>query len=76
MKRKTKDNPLRKTSRKAVSLFSGAGGMDIGIREAGFEILAEIELDEHCCSTLRANAERSNDSVRIIQADIREIDPK
>ena len=64
------------TSRKAVSLFSGAGGMDIGIREAGFEVLAEIEIDEHCCSTLRANAERRNDRVRIIQADIREIDPK
>lgn len=31
--------------KKAISLFSGAGGMDIGIRDAGFDILAEIELD-------------------------------
>ncbi len=39
---------------KAISLFSGAGGMDIEIRQAGFNILAEIEYDEHCYSTLRA----------------------
>jgi hypothetical protein len=29
----------------AISLFSGAGGMDIGVRKAGFDILAEIEFD-------------------------------
>jgi len=39
---------------KAISLFSGAGGMDIGIRQAGFNILAEIEYDDHCYWTLRA----------------------
>jgi hypothetical protein len=31
--------------RVALSLFSGAGGMDIGVRDAGFEILACIEHD-------------------------------
>ncbi len=61
--------------RKAISLFSGAGGMDIGIREAGFDVLAEIELDEHCCATLRANAERQHSATRVYQADIRAIEP-
>jgi len=67
---------MKTNPRKSISLFSGAGGMDIGIRDAGFEILAEIELDEHCCSTLRANAENQKSATRIIQADIRHIDPK
>jgi len=56
-------------------LFSGAGGMDLGIRDAGFNILAEIEFDKHCCSTLIANAERRRENTRVIQGDIRKIDP-
>jgi DNA (cytosine-5)-methyltransferase 1 len=60
----------------ALSLFSGAGGMDIGIRQAGFNILAEIEHDEHCCSTLRATVERERINTKVIQADIKTVDPK
>ena len=40
---------------KAVSLFSGAGGMDVGFKAAGFEIVAANELDKHACETFRAN---------------------
>ena len=58
--------------KKALSLFSGAGGMDIGIRDAGFRILAEIELDAHCCATLEAN--RPKDGAEVIQADIQKMD--
>ncbi|MBI4666156.1 MAG: DNA cytosine methyltransferase [Nitrospinae bacterium] len=50
--------------------------MDIGIRDAGFEVLAELEIDEHCCATLRANAENNNYNSRIIQKDIRNVDPQ
>lgn len=50
--------------------------MDIGIREAGFNILAEIEFDEHCCSTLLANAERQQCGTKVIHADIRTIEPR
>lgn len=39
----------------AISLFSGAGGMDVGIRKAGFEILLANDLDEDACATYRAN---------------------
>ncbi len=35
----------------ALSLFSGAGGMDIGIRKAGFSVLACVERDRFCCET-------------------------
>ncbi len=67
---------MKTKKRTAISLFSGAGGMDIGIRDAGFEVLAAIEQDEHCCSTLRANAENHAIGTRVIQADIRGIDPR
>lgn len=59
----------------ALSLFSGAGGMDIGVQNAGFDILAQIEIDEHCCNTLRAAREREKRNTKIIASDSREVDP-
>lgn len=41
--------------RKVISLFSGAGGMDIGFRQAGFEIVVAVEQDSSCCNTLKIN---------------------
>lgn len=38
-----------------ISLFSGAGGLDIGFERAGFEIAIAIESDPSCCDTLRKN---------------------
>ncbi|MES2389718.1 MAG: DNA cytosine methyltransferase [Bacteroidota bacterium] len=38
-----------------VSLFSGCGGLDIGLEMAGFETLACVETDAHCRETLRYN---------------------
>ncbi len=57
---------------KAISLFSGAGGMDIGVTEAGFEHVCSIEVDPHCAATLRRNAPR----MAIWQVDVRALDPK
>jgi DNA (cytosine-5)-methyltransferase 1 len=59
----------------SISLFSGAGGMDLGIRQAGFDVLAEIEADEHCISTLRNAKEIEKTNTLIIHADIKTIDP-
>lgn len=39
----------------AVSLFSGAGGMDVGITRAGFEIDFANDLDPAACETYRLN---------------------
>ncbi len=60
----------------ALSLFSGGGGLDIGVTQAGFKILADIEKDPHCCKTLRVAVEREKRDTRIIEADIRDIDPQ
>lgn len=59
----------------ALSLFSGAGGMDIGVSQAGFDILACIEIDPYCCDTLREAIQREQRSTRVIEKDIRQVDP-
>lgn len=40
---------------KIISLFSGAGGLDIGFERAGFKTAVAVEIDPSCCDTLRAN---------------------
>lgn len=39
----------------AKSYFSGAGGMDLGLTEAGINITHSYEIDSTCCETLRNN---------------------
>ena len=41
--------------KKVISLFSGAGGLDIGFENAGFKIVVCVEVDPSCCDTLRTN---------------------
>ena len=60
----------------AFSIFSGAGGMDIGVMQAGFEILACIELDHNCCDTLRENIKRENRETTVYEGDIPTFSPK
>jgi DNA (cytosine-5)-methyltransferase 1 len=57
-------------------LFTGAGGMDIGVRQAGFDVIGEVEFDPNACKTLRAAATREGRNTIIVEADIRKIDPK
>src|SRR3984893_3406178 len=38
-----------------LSLFSGAGGLDIGFLQAGFDIRACVEIKPSYCETLRSN---------------------
>ncbi len=44
-----------KNNNKIISLFSGAGGMDIGFEMAGFETVVAVEYDISCCETLKKN---------------------
>jgi len=43
-----------------VGLFSGAGGLDLGLHEAGFQSRALLDFDTDCAGTLRANRKRLN----------------
>jgi len=60
----------------AISLFSGAGGMDIGILQAGYEILACLEVDPYCCETLRSAIEREKRNTQVLEVDIRTVEPE
>jgi len=63
-----------------VSLFTGAGGLDIGLERAGLKAISLSEVEEVFCGTLEANQKKKHvDGVnyfrdaRILNADIREV---
>jgi DNA (cytosine-5)-methyltransferase 1 len=41
---------------KTLSLFSGAGGLDIGFSDAGFDIVESVEVERKFCDTLELNS--------------------
>lgn len=51
----------------AISLFSGAGGMDIGFKNAGFNVILANEIDKDAAKTYRTNHPEST----LIEGDIR-----
>lgn len=55
-----------------ISLFSGAGGLDLGASRAGLNIEHCIEFDGDSCETLRINNEFSN--AKIHHVDINKVD--
>ena len=44
-----------KTKYPAISLFSGAFGLDLGLNKAGFETRVCVEKDKQCCATILKN---------------------
>ena len=41
---------------RTLSLFSGAGGLDIGFSDAGFDIIDSVEIERKFCDTLELNS--------------------
>lgn len=58
-----------------LSLFSGAGGLDIGFHNAGFDIKACVEFEQVFCDTLVANNEKYFSDCKVLCRDIRELNP-
>ena len=58
---------LKKRTYKAVSLFSGAGGMDVGFKKAGIYPLLANDIDPDACESYRKN----HSDHPILQGDIK-----
>jgi DNA (cytosine-5)-methyltransferase 1 len=60
----------------SLELFTGAGGLALGLERAGFRHVALIERDAHACHTLRANSGISVDAWPVFEMPVEEFDFK
>ncbi|MGI8403780.1 MAG: DNA cytosine methyltransferase [Thermomicrobiales bacterium] len=62
---------------RSIELFAGAGGLAMGLHEAGFVPISVVEWDRYCCDTLRENQARGSSNVRSwpapFQGDVRDV---
>lgn len=62
---------------RVLSLFSGAGGLDIGFLKAGFDVIASVELEPKFCKTIDLNKNNYfSNKHQTLCADITKFDPK
>jgi DNA (cytosine-5)-methyltransferase 1 len=62
---------------RSVELYSGAGGLALGISRAGFRHLAVVELDKNACDTIQENKKRRVEEVHrwpVFNCDVRQFD--
>lgn len=53
-----------------IDVFAGAGGLSLGLQEAGFEVSAAVETDASSCSTYR----HRHQGAKVFEADIATVD--
>jgi DNA (cytosine-5)-methyltransferase 1 len=57
---------------RAIDLFAGCGGLTLGLKQAGFEVVAAIEIDNRAAFTYRLN----HKSTRVLETGIQQISAK
>ena len=55
----------------ALDLFSGCGGLTLGLKRGGFKVLGAVDIDPLSAEAYRAN----HDDVMVWEVDIRDLDP-
>ena len=60
-----------KSNIKVCSLFSGIGGIDLGFKLAGFEIIWANEIDKYAAETYRRNFGKET----LVVKDLRKVNP-
>ena len=58
------------SNRDVISLFSGAMGLDIGMGNAGLNVVVGQDFDNACVETMKANGHN------VLSGDIRDIQPQ
>src|SRR4051812_41538413 len=61
---------------RSIELFAGAGGLGIGLHQAGFHPLSVIERDRYCCDTIRENQDgniRAVDGWKLNPGDVSDV---
>jgi DNA (cytosine-5)-methyltransferase 1 len=71
MKRKTdiKEKTVKKTEPRAIDLFCGCGGLSLGLKKAGFNVVGAVDNDKLAVETYKAN----HTGVEVWPKDIREL---
>lgn len=66
-----KDSARKQTRRQftAIDLYSGAGGLTVGLKRAGFRVVAAVEVDAETAKTYR----RNHPDVKLMVKDIRKV---
>lgn len=66
------DNKIERI--RTLSLFSGAGGLDIGFSDVGFDIIESVEIEKKFCQTLELNSGNGKrfNNLKVNCVDIRE----
>ncbi len=54
---------------RAVEIFSGGGGLAVGLKRSGFDLVAAVEVEKHAATTFKAN----HPQVQVYMQDVRSI---
>lgn len=67
---------MTRTTRSLISLFSGAGGLDLGLEHAGFATRVMVEIDRDARATVEQNRQHFGGRKFPILDDVTKVDPE